>query len=279
MSQKRKNKFRHNKKRNTAFLFEVLVKELTKASLQKNEVRKNKVVAVLKKHFSKGSVLHKELDVYRALSETRGVGKEAAERMLLEAKRSYALIPMRTIFDSQSEAIADISKELGPSVYSNFVPNYKDLATLAQIFNQNAPLANRVLMEQKQIEVMTEAADSTEAELKHVSNLTFKTFTKRFNKEYSGKLHEEQASLLNKFIYSFADNGLSLSIYLNEEIGRLKEVVSGSMKLEEIATDKNMLANAQKVMTILESFKDTPLDEQGVKKILKIQELAREVSE
>ena len=278
MSQKRKNKFRHNKKRNTAFLFEVLVKELTKASLQKNESRKNKVVTVLKKHFSKGSVLYKELDVYRALSETRGVGREAAERMLSEAKRTYALIPTRTIFDSQSDAIADISKELGPSVYSNFVPNYKDLATLAQIFNQSAPLANRVLMEQRQVEAMSSAPSEGE-DLQHVSNLTFKTFTKRFNKEYSNKLHEEQASLLNKFIYSFADNGVSLKVYLNEEIGRLKSVVRESMAMEEIANDDNMLANAKRVMEILDGFKDEPLNESGVRRILKIQELAREVSE
>ena len=279
MSQKRKNKFRHNKKRNTAFLFEVLVKELTKASLQKDEGRKNKIVAVLKKHFSKGNPLHKELDIYRALSETRGVGKGAAERMLSEAKRTYALIPNRSIFDSQSEAIADISSELGPSVYSNFVPNYKDLATLAQIFNQKAPLANRVLMEQKQVELMSNEAPEDPKDLQHVSNLTFKTFTKRFNKEYSGKLHEEQASLLNKFIYSFADNGISLNVYLNEEIGRLKEAVKESMAMKDIASDTNMLSNATKVLSILENFKNEPLTEAGVKKILKIQELAREVSE
>lgn len=118
-----------------------------------------------------------------------------------------------------------------------------------------------------------------DAELQHVSNLTFKTFTKRFNKEYSGKLHEEQASLLNKFIYSFADNGISLKVYLNEEIGRLKEAVKKSMELEDIASDTNMLSNATKVLSILENFKNEPLTETGVKKILKIQELAREVSE
>ena len=277
MNPKRKNKFRHNKKRNTAFLFEVLVKELTKASLQKNEERKNKVVTVIKKHFSKGSTLYKELDVYRAIMETRGVGTEIAERMLKEAKTSYAMIAPKAIFAHQSALISDISKELGSEVYSNFVPNYKDLATLAQIFSQRAPLANRVLMEQKQIEVMTAQTASGQESMQHISNLTYKTFTSRFNKEYSGKLSEQQTKLLNKFIYSFSDNGLELKVYLNEEIGRLKEAVEKSLELDEIKSDQNMVRNTKNVLEILDTFKDAPVNEQGVRKILKIQELVKEV--
>ena len=35
-------------------------------------------------------------------------------------------------------------------------------------------------------------------------------------------------------IFSFADDGLSLKVFLNEEIERLRDVVSGSLKLQEI---------------------------------------------
>ena len=278
MSPKRKNKFRHNKKRNTAFLFEVLVKELTKASLQKNEVRKDKVVTVLKKHFAKGTTLNTELDIYRALNETRGVGPDAAERILKEAKAAYSRIPHRVIFADQSELIADMSKSLGSSVYANFVPNYKDLATLSQIFNEKGPLASRVLMEQKQVELMANTPEA-EKNFQHVTNLTYRSFIKRFNKEYSGKLHEEQGELLNRFIYSFSDNGVSLKVYLNEEIGRLKDVVRKSFEMKEIKEDQKMLENAKAVLGTLESFKDAPMTEKDIKKVLKIQELAREVTE
>ncbi len=278
MSPKRKNKFRHNKKRNTAFLFEVLVKELTKASIRKDEQKKKQVVSVLKKHFSKGTVLHSELDVYRSLTETTGVSKEVAEKILAEAKRVYAMIPQQDIFSNQSALISDISKSVGGDVYANFVPNYKDLATIAQIFNSSGPLASRVLMEQRQVEIMS-TPDDTEQEFKHISNLTYRSFTKKFNTEYSDKLHEEQRDLLNKFIYSFADNGLSLKVYLNEEIERLKSVVKESLSLIEIKSDPRMLTNAKSVLEILDTFGNKPLDESGVKRILKIQSLAREVTE
>ena len=55
----KKTKFRHNKKRNTAFLFETLVKELTKSVVEKNEERKQIVVDLIKEHFSSGTSLHK----------------------------------------------------------------------------------------------------------------------------------------------------------------------------------------------------------------------------
>ncbi len=59
-----KLKLKHNKKRNTAFLFESLTKELTKAIVNKDEKTKNIILSIMKEHFKKGSTLAKELDVY-----------------------------------------------------------------------------------------------------------------------------------------------------------------------------------------------------------------------
>ena len=275
---KKNNKFRHNKKRNTAFLFEVLVKELTKASLRKDEDRKGQVVKVLKKHFAKGTTLHRELDLYRSLSETKNIDRDAAERLLKEAKAAYRSIPGKVIFDAQSELIADIASDVGIGVYSNFVPNYKNLATLSQIFNDTSSLSDRVMLEHALVESISETK-SPEEEFQHITNLAYRTFTKKFNKEYSGKLHEEQQELINKYIFSFADNGVGLKVYLNEEIGRLKNEVERSFEMKEIREDKNMLANAKSVLSILDGFSETPISEQQIKKVLKIQDLVREVGE
>ena len=275
---KKNNKFKHNKKRNTAFLFEVLVKELTKASLQKDEAKKRQVVGVLKQHFGKGTTLHKELDIYRALTETTGIDKDAAERLLREAKASYRAIPGKVIFDSQSALISDVATTMGTGIYSNFVPNYKSLATLAQIFSDGSPLVDRVMLEQTLVNTMTENI-SPEEKFQHITNLTYRTFTRNFNKEYSGKLHEEQQTLINKYIYSFANNSVELKVYLNEEIGRLKQEVEKSFSLAEIKEDKNMLSNAKGVLSILEGFSKNPISESHISTVLKIQELVREVSE
>ena len=49
-----KLKLKHNKKRNTAFLFESLTKELTKAIVNKDEKTKQIILSVIKEHFRKG---------------------------------------------------------------------------------------------------------------------------------------------------------------------------------------------------------------------------------
>ena len=273
---KNRQKFKHNKKRNTAFLFEVLVKELTKASVNKNPERRRLVSSILKEHFSKGTVLYKELDAYRILNETSGIDRTTAERVLSEAKRTYAVVPQHSVFAAQSELIDDINKNVGEDVYGNFVPHYKSLATISQIFNQSTSMKDRVILENQIVRRMM--ADPSETSgMKPITNLAYKTFIEKFNKEYGGRLHEEQKNLLSKFILSFVDNGLDLKVYLNEEIGRLKQEVKISKNCEEIKADPNMQASVDKVSTLLESFSTTKLDESGIKKILKIQEFVREV--
>ena len=281
-SQKKKKKSRtklkHNKKRNTAFLFEALVKELTKASIDNNSSKRAAISSILKKHFKKGTTLSKELNLYRSVNEASGTDRITAERILSEAKRFYAMIPQQTVFSAQTDLINDINKEaeIEDSVYGNFVPNYKNIATLDQIFSDNLDMRDRVLLENKIICNML-AESEREEQMHHISNLTYKTFTKRFNEEYSGHLHEEQKELLSKYILSFVDNGLELKVYLNEELGRLKKEVEESKDLEEIKEDEAMVNNADKVLNLLESFSKEQLDETQIRKVLKIQELVREV--
>ena len=54
---------RHNKKRNTAFLYETLVKELTKSVVKKQHQRKERVIQIIKENFNKNTPLHRELQL------------------------------------------------------------------------------------------------------------------------------------------------------------------------------------------------------------------------
>ena len=55
-------KTKHNKKRNTAFLFESLVRELTKSIVFSKPEKTKKIKNIIKEHFSKGSALARELE-------------------------------------------------------------------------------------------------------------------------------------------------------------------------------------------------------------------------
>ena len=53
---------KYNKKRNTAFLYEALVLEMTKAIINNDTDRRDTALDILKVSFSSSSILHEELD-------------------------------------------------------------------------------------------------------------------------------------------------------------------------------------------------------------------------
>ncbi len=273
-------KLKHNKKRNTAFLFEVLVRELTKSVIQKRSDYGVKISRIVKEHFGKGTLLNKELEIYKSLQEKSELQPYVAEKLIFEAKSQYNKLDKDQIFQEQSALIKKINKELTPDVFSQFVPNYKSIATIHQIFNDTLSPKKKVLLETVILEALTSTENLTESKDNKVDNLVVKKFVERYNKQYaSSDLHEEQKKLLQKYVMSFSDNGLDLNIYLNEEIGRLKSVLRESNNVKEITEDAEMLEKSQTILNILESFKNEPVSTGMVKRILRVQNLAREIQD
>ena len=135
-------KFKHNKKRNTAFLYETMIKELTKAVVNKDLERKKFIVETMKQYFNSNTLLGKELRIYRDLNETSGVDLYTAERLLTESKKDFHSMDRKEVFNLQTELISEINKAVGKETFNNFVPNYKNLATIYQIFSTNSKNSN-----------------------------------------------------------------------------------------------------------------------------------------
>ena len=270
-------KFKHNKRRNTAFLYEALVKELTRATIRNEKEKKQIIIQTLKEFFNKNSVLGKELEIYRTLNETFSLKEKDAEKLLFEIKKMYkSTINSKNVYSAQSKLISQINKNISPNTFSNFVPNYKNLASIFQIFNDEAPIKGRVLMEGQLIKRMTSKKREQEEQKMQISNTTLKIFTKKFNNSYE-ELFSEQKQLLSKFVSSFKDNGLELKIFLNEEIARLKEEVTESLNNKEIKNDADMISKTKNVLKLLENFKGQYITEELLLKVLKIQRLAGEI--
>jgi len=271
-------KFKHNKKRNTAFLFETLIKEMAKSVVANDSERQTKIAKIIKRHFTKRGVLYKDLQSYKVLMELKEAETGFAQRILSEVRRERDRLNTQNIFSEQSRLIKKINVELGQEVYSNFVPNYKTMATIGQLFADNVSPNEKVILEDKLLTEMTKAEEKTEKEiLEHIDSIAYKTFTNKFNKAYAGKLHEEQQQVVSKYIYSVSDNGTSLKTYLNEEVGRLRDKVRSSLDSKEISSDPEMVKKAEQVLEFLDSLTETKLDEAAIKKIMQIQGLIREV--
>ena len=190
----------------------------------------------------------------------------------MAAKR---LIDPDGLFKQQTEVINDINKELSPQTFNNFVPNYKSLATIAKMFNTNSPKQS-VMLEGRIIEGMV--SDTKTSSLEPMDSITFRTFTKKFNQKYSDTLMQEQKELLNQYISSFSNEELELKIYLNRELGRLKESLEKATEVEEVAGDEEMINKTKLVKERLENLSsETTLTETTLFTILKTQELVKEI--
>jgi len=269
-------KRRHNKKRNTALVYEALIKEATAAILRGDHETKNKVVSIVNKHFGLNSILRKDLQCYQSLAENQGLSREDSKRILNETKLQKRLIDPTGLFKAQTQAIKDINTEIDSDIFNNFVPNYKTLATIDQMFSFKTSPKDKVLLENEVIELMSATAEEDKTET--VDNLVISTFIEKFNQKYSGELLDEQRELLTHYIMSFADNAVSLKMFINNEIGRLKEaLISSSTSVNEISKDKDMVQKTNQVVEKLESYSNVNVSDDVLLSVLKTQALVKEI--
>jgi len=268
---------KHNKKRNTAFLYECLMKELTKAIVRNESKRKNTILSIIKEYFHKGSILREELDIYNSILESKKMQKHFAQRFLFETKRDFNDLDRKAIFNKQTNLIKSINEALSPSAFANFISNYKNIASVGAYLGSNLKAKSRLLVENRLMGILT-SDQAKEEKMKHIDNLTYKTFVDKFNESYGNSLRQEQKDLLMNYIVSFSDNGLGLKSFLNEEISRLKNEVHKCTENEKIAKNEVFLANTKEVLDKLEGFSTKPITEQMVKEVFYIQDLVLEVN-
>ena len=134
---------------------------------------------------------------------------------------------------------------------------------------------SRIILESK-VSGMLRSKKTPNKDMKHIDNLTYKTFVDKFNKTYESTLKKEQKNLLTTYITSFSDNGLQLKVFMNEEIGRLKESLSTKVKMLN-SKDKNY-KNYSMVLEKLDSFSSKQIDENMIKTLFYIQDLIHEGS-
>ena len=274
-------KIKHNKKRNTAFLYEALIREMTKAVVSKNESVKKTILNILKESFSPKSILSKELELYRTLLETEKVNPITAEKLLYQVREAHNDLGQEDVYNAQSYIINRVNKELSPNVFNNFVPNYKSIATVSQLFgidSSAAGIKRGVLLEQTIVSNLTSDVEQEIInELKPIDNLVYKTFSGKFNEVYSQGLLGEQKELLNRYIFSFADNSIDIKIYLNEELARLHTELDTALLSEHIKTDETMVNSTNSVISMIENFRTQPVDKALIESVLKIQNLVHEI--
>jgi len=265
-------KLRHNKKRNTAFLYESLIKEYTISVIKKNNEKQNIIKSILKEYFSKGKILKQELEIYNVLLEHKSTNRPECYRLMYEIKKDFFSLDRKEVFNEQTKLLKKINESLSNKFFATFLSNYRNIATIGQFLSSdNLPAQQRIIIEDKTYSLLSSHKKSHE-EIQHVDNLTFKTFINKFNETYKNSLRQEQKTLLTHYITSFANNGVELKCYVNEELGRIKGQVSKNIEKGLFVENFNL------ILKKIEGFSKNPIDEELIKEVFYLQDLVHEVS-
>jgi len=266
---------RHNKKRNTAFLFEVLVRELTLASIRTDESRKKVIIKILKEFFNRTTILDSELKLYKSITAASSLNNKTAEKILHEAKNRHQKLNKKVIFDTQTKLIKEINHNLGKDVFENFISDYKNLATAYQVFYGNTTVKEQVKLEEQVLIRLQSSADTIkEQKYQPTNKLTFKTFYNKFNETYGNQLLKEQKELIKHYISSYERGDLEFKVFLNEEIGRLKNNLINATKDK---TNQLVIEKRDQIINVLNSFATKEIDKTILEKVLKLQQLTEEM--
>ena len=103
---------KHNKKRNTAFLYEALLKEVTKAIISGDRKVKKTAISILKESFAPKTVLSEELELYKTLLETKEMNNLTAEKIVFQVRQARNDINESDIVEAQNRLISRVNKEL-----------------------------------------------------------------------------------------------------------------------------------------------------------------------
>jgi hypothetical protein len=267
----------HNKRRNTGFVYEALIREVTRCVLEGQGERKKVVLKILKEHFSSEKVLAKELDCYKTLIETKSLDKYTAEKMIYKVRENFLAIDKQKVLLEQNAVISKINRRLGPAVFDNFVPNYKSLATIFSIFNEKTSVKKKVLYENSVLDsLMEDPKNNNKEENKGaLDKVIFKQFAKKFNTTY-GSLSENQKNLIKVCVLESNDKNDTL-YFINEELSNIKREIESSLSMEEVASDPEMVENTKKVLKMLDNLKEQKtLNDSFLIKVLKMQSLVSE---
>jgi hypothetical protein len=271
-----------NKKRNTFIVFETLLREHSEAFLENNTKKYKIVDGIVKKFFNSNTEIGKEVKIFLEILEYKNNYPNKTvhtTQMVFEAAKSlYRKLNKKSIFNEQTKLIEEINEKLGKKVFSNFLPEYKDLMNLYSYINDSMSIAESVYYNKSSFIESIVNEEEKDDQLKYVDNIVFSKLIEKYNAKYTNLL-PCQKILIEKYITSYGDNIADFIIYINEEISRLKKVVNYET-VSKFFEDKDLIK--QKMNSIyekLDQFKNTKnLSSNKIEIILKAQQLAEEIS-
>lgn len=242
-------KVKHSKFKNTAILFELLVKQITHEVLSNS--KKNISEKIIKEFFGSNKELAKELKLYNQIVKEKYSSVDDAKLFLEEVAKERIKLDENKLNREKYNLIKTIkeSYDLDKFLSSN-LQNYKVLASIYKVFETKTQgrkveirdyieSNNTILEHITNKKITAKPADKLYEQFKQQSEdlrlLTYKLLIENFNKKYSN-LDDSQKDLLREFINNVT-NTSAFPKFIEEETKKvLSTLISESKGISDKVT-------------------------------------------
>ena len=261
---------KHSKFRNTGFLFELLVRQVTSDILSN---RKSIAEGLLKKYFNSKTELANELKLYQFIVNEKYNNENRAERFIDAVIDNRKKLDEKKILKEKYNLIKEIKENYQIDDFlKSQVPNYKVLASVYKIFefnlntessydpkdfvNTKFSLVEHLIAKPiSNTKVVDKINEALKKEDKEIRLLTYKMLVENFNKKYKS-LNERQKGILKEYINSFT-NSENLKLFIANEVVVLNKALTTigkqikdkvtKIKLAETINQLNKIKTANKI--------------------------------
>jgi hypothetical protein len=276
---------KHSKYRNTAILFELLVRQTTSDLLQN---RDSKSVKILKKYFS-NTELGKEYALYSSFNTTPKLTEGKAEMFISTVLDQRKKLDQEKLDRLKYNLIKEIKSNYDiDNFFKAKVDNYKTYASIYTIFeshtNKSFDVKQVLLSKINLLEHITEEnienkpissvmVEEFMKEDKEIRLLAYKIIVEKFNSKYS-KFSERQKNVLKEYINSVSDTEY-LKAYLNKTI---KEIKSELVSIKDSVKDDVTRIRLKETIKLLEPIKpNQSIKDENISNVLQYLELVEEL--
>ena len=241
---------KHSKFRNTGFLFELLVRQVTSDILSN---RKSIAEGLLKKYFNSKTELANELKLYQFIVNEKYNNENRAERFIDAVIDNRKKLDEKKILKEKYNLIKEIKENYQIDDFlKSQVPNYKVLASVYKIFEFNlntessydpkdfvntkfAIVEHLTSKPSTNLKAVDKINEALKKEDKEIRLLTYKMLVENFNKKYKS-LNEKQKGILKEYINSFTNSDNLKAFITNEVVTLNKELTKTGKEIKDKVT-------------------------------------------
>ena len=260
---------KHSKFKNTGFIFELLVRQITSEIISGNT--NSKAEKILKEFFSSKKELSKELKLYQYLINEKYNSESKAEKFVETVCEARKRLDEQKITKEKYNLIKQIKETYNIDEFTKSpISNYKSLASIYKIFeasiskesfepkdivNSKFTIVENMInssIENKDKKVNDRVFEEYKKQDEEVRMLSYKMLVENFNKKYNN-LSEEQKRLLKEYINNINNTG-KLKEYVTNEVNSLSEGLKqiGSKVSDKVTKIKlaETISNIKKIKSV-----------------------------